>query len=106
MPRTLTGFSLRYVLWSIEQPLVRHNRAWRAFAVAYPALSSHFDFQNSITTAALLHDGHVPVLQVLGFVWSQAGVAQEENVIVQLGVRAIILLRIDWLSGLIGALLW
>jgi len=46
------------------------------------------------------------VLQVLGFVWSQAGVAQEENVIVQLGVRAIILLRIDWLSGLIGALLW
>jgi hypothetical protein len=23
-----------------------------------------------------------------------------------LGVRAIILLRIDWLSGLIGALLW
>jgi len=46
------------------------------------------------------------VLQVLGFVWSQGGVAQEENVIVQLGARAIILLRIDWLSGLIGALLW
>jgi hypothetical protein len=23
-----------------------------------------------------------------------------------LGVRAIILLRVDWLSGLIGALLW
>lgn len=75
---------LRPVAAALAKSLEGEHGVCRALAVSGAALSAYFDFQDRFLSGPILHDLHVPELQLRCLVWPQARIAEEDDVVVEL----------------------
>ncbi len=80
--------------WPVKQALVGPHGASGAFAEADATLAPNLNLQNFLTRARVRYHRHVAVLQIPCLVRPHAGVAHEQNIVVQLvGIPLVLRLR-------------
>ena len=95
-PTTLALPAAIRLCWfgAIAQALVGPNSTRHALAKPNASFATHFYFKNGLTRGIVLDDRYVTVLQVFGLIGPEAGIGEEQDVVVNLlGIPLVVVME-------------